>query len=1131
MEELSRIHSKKKLNELISKEFGLDKEETNTLADFLINLSFENPSIEEFSQKINELQEENIFIETIQEIFCICQKIKPSPNLVIKKDTNGKTNLTSNDDFKNISCLSLPNFPQKNMEELLLDFDEVDYTNNNNKIILEKDKVKSDYDTSQINNKNRSRETSQDNKFKDKKLKISDVIIGNDYNGVIVKMFSNYCNIAFNNSHYLEGFFKFQNNKKSEFPIHKIKQGTNVKMRVLQIVNNKIYVNIFEIYDVKNNLLWKESKQSNEYLINEQEENLKDSSFYTKETYSKYNYQKSDIGEITGIKLDNDDENKPYNDVDIQNSPDLWELKQLNNAKFVKFDTNDYLYKLSKNTEIEKYKETESGIEVEISEKLPKFLKGQNIDLINDLNKKEFIESDNDGFLQKSAINQLELAKVRREMKEQKHKNILESIPKDILVSKYETYMNKDIKYDEIDIKTEEDIKKLSYRKNENLREKKENLPIFQLKNELLEEIEKRNVLIVIGETGSGKTTQMTQYLLEKGYCKNGKIGCTQPRRVAAISIAKRVAEEMNCKLGEEVGYSIRFEDCCSEKTLIKYMTDGMLLREALLDKNLSSYSVIILDEAHERTIHTDILFGLLKQALSVRKDLKLIVTSATLEAERFSKFFDNCGIFRIPGRMFDVEIFYSNQHESDYLDAALLTVMQIHLSEPKGDILLFLTGQEEIDTACELLNNRMKSLGNDAPPLLVLPVYSSLPNENQSLIFDPAPEGTRKCVVATNIAEASLTIDGIYYVVDPGFSKIKIYNPKSGMDSLIVKPISKSSAIQRSGRAGRTGPGKCYRLYTKDSYLNEMRQTSIPEIQRTNLSNTVLLLKAMGINDLLNFDFMDPPPKPNLLAAMAQLFYLGALDDDGLLTKLGRRMAEFPLEPNLAKMVLTSVDFSCSDEIIIIVSMLSVNGVFHRPKEKAQLADNKKNKFYSSDGDHIRLLKVYKMWELNKYSDNWCFDNFILSRSMKKAKDIRKQLNIIMSRFKLPVISCGNSVNPIKKSITSGFFFNCSKRVKQGEYETLNDGLQVYIHPSSVFFGKNPKCVIYHELIFTSKEFMKEVINVDPKWLLDVAPNFFKKCDPENLSIRKKQEKLEPLHTRGKENYSWRLSLRKGLM
>ena len=529
--------------------------------------------------------------------------------------------------------------------------------------------------------------------------------------------------------------------------------------------------------------------------------------------------------------------------------------------------------------------------------------------------------------------------------------------------------------------------------------EQRQSLPIYKLRDQLVKAIWDNQILIVVGETGSGKTTQMTQYLAEAGFTIKGKIGCTQPRRVAAMSVAKRVSEEFGCRLGQEVGYTIRFEDCTSSETVIKYMTDGMLLRECLIDPDMSGYSCIMLDEAHERTIHTDVLFGLLKQAVDKRPELKLIVTSATLDAVKFSEYFNQAPIFTIPGRTFPVEILYTREPETDYLDASLITVMQIHLSEPPGDILVFLTGQEEIDTACEILYERMKALGSDVPELIILPVYSALPSEMQTRIFEPAPPGSRKVVIATNIAETSLTIDGIYYVVDPGFVKQKVYNPKTGMDSLMVTPVSQAGAKQRAGRAGRTGPGKTYRLYTERAYRDEMLPTNVPEIQRTNLATTVLQLKAMGINDLLGFDFMDPPPTDAMVMALETLHSLSALDDEGLLTRLGRRMAEFPLEPNLAKMLIMSVHLQCSEEILSIVSMLSVQNVFYRPKEKQALADQKKAKFNQAEGDHLTLLAVYNSWKNNKFSSAWCYENFVQMRTLKRAQDVRKQLLGIMDR------------------------------------------------------------------------------------------------------------------------------------
>ena len=624
-----------------------------------------------------------------------------------------------------------------------------------------------------------------------------------------------------------------------------------------------------------------------------------------------------------------------------------------------------------------------------------------------------------DGSLQRAAMTQSALAKERRELREQQQRALMDSIPKDLnrpwedpMPEPGERHIAQELRglgytqeaAPEWKMKTMGKGVTFGFpTRNKTMAEQRASLPVYSLKQELIKAVTENQILVVIGETGSGKTTQMTQYMAEAGFTSKGIIGCTQPRRVAAMSVSKRVAEEFGCRLGQEVGYSIRFEDCTSPETVIKYMTDGMWLRECLVDTELTRYSLIMLDEAHERTIHTDVLFGLLKGLLKRRRDLKLICTSATLDAEKYSSYFLECPIFTIPGRTFPVEVLYCKAPETDYLDAALITVMQIHLSEPPGDVLLFLTGQEEIDTACQILYERMKSLGNNLPELLILPVYSALPSEMQTKIFEQAPPGARKVVVATNIAEASLTIDGIYYVVDPGFVKQKCYNPKVGMDSLVVVPISQASARQRSGRAGRTGPGKCYRLYTEAAYKNEMLPTSVPEIQRTNLGNTVLQMKAMGVNDLLNFDFMDAPPVQTLVSAMESLFALNALDDEGLLTRLGRRMvrhsptrarreceppisccrpplaaapllhpaldpthhsrpthpacgshchqAEFPLEPPLSKILIQSVDLGCSDELLTIVAMLSVQNIWYRPKEKQAQADSKRSKFFQPEG------------------------------------------------------------------------------------------------------------------------------------------------------------------------------------
>ena len=787
----------------------------------------------------------------------------------------------------------------------------------------------------------------------------------------------------------------------------------------------------------------------------------------------------------------------------------------------------------------------EAEFEIEVTEEEPAFLAGQTRRARE--RSPVRLVANPDGSMMRAATTQGALAKERRELREQQKLQLLDAIPKDLerawadpLAASGDRHLAQEIRGIGMGLsavsavsewKAEQQKGAVSFgeRSTLSIKEQRERLPIFSRRAELLALFAEHQVCIIIGETGSGKTTQMTQYLHEAGYSRRGVIGCTQPRRVAATSVAKRVAEEVGCRLGEEVGYSIRFEDCTSPQTCIKFMTDGMLMREYLMDNTLSRYSVLILDEAHERTIATDILFGLLKGLLRKRPDLKLIVTSATIAQEAFSKFFFDCPCYTIPGRSYPVEVRYLVEPEAEYMDPAVITVMEIHLKEPPGDILLFLTGQEEIDNACETLDARMKALGPRVAKLIILPVYSAQAAEMQSRIFEPAPRGMRKCIVATNIAEASLTIDGIVYVVDPGFSKQKSFSPKTGMDSLTVTPISQASAKQRMGRAGRTGPGVCYRLYTEKAFLTEMLPTTIPEIQRANLSSVVLQMKAMGINDLLHFDFMDRPADETLTAALKQLYDLGALDEEGLLTRLGRKMAEFPLEPQLAKVLLASVDLGCSEEVLTIVAMLTVEQIFTRPKDKQTQADQKKNKFAQPEGDHVTFLTVYNAWVASKFSKAWCHENYISDRAMRKGLEVRKQLVGIMDRYKLDVVSCGRNFRKVQKAVASGFFMNTAKKDAQEGYKMMEDGTPVYIHPSSTLFQQQPDMVIYHEVVLSTKEYMRNCMAVDAKWLVEVAPRHFRPADPTRLSLAKKRVKIEPLFDKFAPPDAWRLSKRMG--
>jgi pre-mRNA-splicing factor ATP-dependent RNA helicase DHX16 len=643
------------------------------------------------------------------------------------------------------------------------------------------------------------------------------------------------------------------------------------------------------------------------------------------------------------------------------------------------------------------------------------------------------------------------------------------------------------------------------------MEETRKSLPIYQYRDEFLAALEQHQILVIVGETGSGKTTQLPQYLHEAGYTKGGlKVGCTQPRRVAAMSVAARVADEMGVKVGNEVGYSIRFEDATSDKTILKYMTDGMLLREFMTEPDLGGYSAIMIDEAHERTVHTDILLALVKDLSRERPDLKLLISSATMNAKKFADYFDDAPIFNIPGRRYPVDIHYTPQPEANYLAAAITTVFQIHTTQGKGDILVFLTGQDEIEAAEQNISEISKKLGSRVKELVICPIYANLPSELQSKIFEPTPEGARKVVLATNIAETSLTIDGIVYVIDPGFVKENIYNPATGMSKLVAVPCSRASANQRSGRAGRVGPGKCFRLYTKWAFMNEMDESTTPEIQRTNLNSVVLLLKSLGIHELLDFEFMDPPPTETLIGALNQLFALQALNHRGELTKLGRQMAEFPTDPMLARAILGADKLGCVEEVLSIVAMLSeASALFFRPKDKKIHADSARARFTVKEGgDHLTLLNIWNQWVDSDFSPIWSKENFLQQRSLTRARDVRDQLAKLCERVEVQLSSVGaGEIVPISKAITAGFFPNAARLQRGGDsYRTVKNNNTVYIHPSSVLMDNDPpvKMVIYYELVQTTKEYMRSCLPIKPEWLHEAAPHFHKKKDLDELEEKK---------------------------
>ena len=736
-------------------------------------------------------------------------------------------------------------------------------------------------------------------------------------------------------------------------------------------------------------------------------------------------------------------------------------------------------------------------------------------------------------------------------------------------------------------------------------------------------EMKKGEIIKLMGKEGDGKkeTEKKGDDQVSKGedgadeissseYNSRGKqsgaIACTQPRRVAAISIATRVSTEQGCKLGDTVGYTVRFDDCSSHRTNIKYITDGMLLRELIVDPWLQRYNYVILDEVHERTLHTDVLLGLLKQLQNKRANLewnitgkiaatntassssssssgpssssfpcpppllpplKLVCMSATLSSSTFSSYFNSAPIIHISGRQYPVTMYYTPTPQLDYVDSVVTTTIQCHLNQPiEGDILVFLTGQEEIENVKRMIEEKRKLIPPDKGDIVVLPIYAALPSEQQLLVFSPRPSRqTRKIILATNIAETSLTISGIHYVIDSGMTKVRSYNAKSGMEMLTVQPISQAEAEQRAGRAGRQCAGVCYRLYTEESFQH-LASSIQPEILRANLASVVLQLKALHVSNLLQFDFLSPPSRSSLTFSLEHLLLLQSLDSSGTLTSLGSLMVQFPLSPHYAKCIIMSSkeEFSCSLEMIIIISMLSVETLFFVPrnetgKEKGGAANGQtklllaKKKFEGKYGDLLTLLEIYLAYEKSTNKYEFCQQHCINAKSMLKVKQIHEQLTQLCLRLELPLLSCRNSVDlnttvsssssssnsssrsgeskathvtigdysSLRRCLVLGLFLNAARRQSDGSYLTLTDKTQVWIHPTSVLFRSSSlhrskfdldsksshtrlisnhtnsnddvvDCVLYNELVLTSKKYLRDVVVIDLAWLHELVPQYY---------------------------------------
>lgn len=570
---------------------------------------------------------------------------------------------------------------------------------------------------------------------------------------------------------------------------------------------------------------------------------------------------------------------------------------------------------------------------------------------------------------------------------------------------------------------------------------------------------------------------------------------------MAATTVATRVAQEVGTILGEEVGYTIRFEDVSDkEKTRIRYMTDGMLFRETLIDPLLTRYSVIMIDEAHERSLYTDLLLGVLKKIRRKRPALRLIVSSATLDARAFHEYFcsntsaDEAIIVSLEGRTYPVEVAYLKEPAPDYVRAAVEVAWNINQQHGSGDILVFLTGREDIERFLEELTELMSTQRRGGTEIIPLALHSGLTTEEQLRVFFPAERNTRKVIASTNIAEASVTIDGVKFVVDCGFVKIRTYNPTSLLSSLSTVPVSIASATQRAGRAGRTSPGICYRLYP-ESFLATLSASTPPEITRSDMTTPILQLKSLGIDDLMKFEWVTAPPAESVLRALEGLVAAGMVGEDGRLTVFGQQAAEWPVEMALARMLYASKDFNCGEEILTIAAMTSIQDVFVIPEgAQGALAELERRKFTAEEGDHLTLLNAYNAFTKYGKSSSWCKAHAINFRAMSRAVSIRSQLKKYMQRFGLPTQSCEGDAKRLRQCLVSGYWRNCARWMADGTYRSVKGDRLLHVHPNSVLFTRKPRSgwVVFHEMEETKKNQIKILTEIEPDWLLDHGHKYY---------------------------------------
>lgn len=651
-------------------------------------------------------------------------------------------------------------------------------------------------------------------------------------------------------------------------------------------------------------------------------------------------------------------------------------------------------------------------------------------------------------------------------------------------------------------------------------------LPIDKHKESILYSLERHRVLIIIGETGSGKSTRIPQILFSAGIYNDSRIdkdgsnkqrliGITQPRRIAAIQLAQRVSQDLGCELGTTVGYAVRFKDVTSPyHTVIKYLTEGLLIREMIRDPLLDNYSVIMVDEVHERNLNTDLILGLLKCVIAKRIDLKLIISSATPNINAIQKFFDysdQCNMFHgsplpevpmvipIQGKAYSLQIYYKKEPVANYLDACVETVISIHESNrlASGKILIFLTGQEEIELVCERLKDYALASSSrlDLKQLVILPLHAALRPEEVETVFENRGHNERACIVSTNIAETSITIRDIAFVIDCGFVKIKFFDHKTGTDLLVRVPISKNSARQRAGRAGRTRDGKVYRLYTEAEFQKLPVETT-PEIQRCSLSEVIMLLKTLGVDDMQGFPLLSAMPHSNLKSGVEVLYALEAIDCLGCLTHTGELMSQLNIDPRLARILVCPNSSSCIQDLCRLVAVLQIKDIYLKParNSSALWSNSSLAKICVSEGDLPSYLNIMNNFINNQRSLRWAEKHNLRYQALVHATEIAAKLELRLRTLGIRVSSSNGRLITIQKSLVSVLFMNAAYLHPNGDYKTVKGDQIVHVHPTSVYYEMldRPSYVVFVELLDTSRTYMRHIMSIELDWLLEAAPHFY---------------------------------------